>query len=282
MLYGANAAELVGSSLYQAISLDRRGGNLNPFAYVRGLARAAVRAGATIHTDTPVHAITRDGTRWRIDAGAHALTADAVVLATNAYTGALWPGLRESMLPMRGHGFVSEPLSDNLHRSILPERQSLTDTRHLFSGVRILPDGRLHASAHGPVFGAERPVDLQLVNARIRALYPQLGEIRWSQGWSGWVAMTADHFPRLHELAPGVFAGLGYNGRGIAAATMMGRDLARLVHGARDDETVFPLLPLRRFPARGIAPALVGALVRAYRLHDLWDEMRFLQRPQAS
>ena len=41
--------------------------------------------------------------------------------------------------------------------------------------------------------------------------------------------MTTDHFPRLHELAPGLFAGLGYNGRGIAAGTMMGRDLAALV-----------------------------------------------------
>ena len=142
---------------------------------------------------------------------------------------------------MRGHGFVSEPLSDNVRHTILPERQSLTDTRQLYSGVRMLPDGRLHASAHGPSFGAERPADWRRVDARIRRLYPQLGAVRWQQGWSGWVAMTADHFPRLHELAPGLFAGLGYNGRGIAAATMMGRDLAALARGARDDATVFPL-----------------------------------------
>ncbi len=271
------AAELVGSRLYQAVSLDRRGGNLNPFAYTRGLAHAALRAGANIHTDTPVGAIRRDGARWRVEAGTQALTAESVVIATNAYTGALWPGLRESVLPMRGHGFVSEPLSDNLSRSILPERQSLTDTRHLFSGVRILPDGRLHASAHGPIFGPERPADLRRVDARIRRMFPQLGEVKWHQGWSGWVAMTMDHFPRMHELAPGVFAGLGYNGRGIAAATMMGRDLAALVRGARDDATVFPLRPLRPMPWRRSAPALVHALIQAYRLHDVIDEIRFLR-----
>ena len=112
-------------------------------------------------------------------------------------------------------------------------------------GVRMLPDGRLHGSAHGPSFGAEPEADWRRVDARIRRLFPQLGAMRWQQAWSGWVAMTTDHFPRLHELAPGLYAGLGYNGRGIAAATMMGRDLATLVRGARDDATVFPLTPLR-------------------------------------
>ena len=63
--------------------------------------------GATIHTATPVRALRRDGTRWVIDAGTDGLTADAVVIATNAYTGDLFPGLRDSIIPMRGHGFVT-------------------------------------------------------------------------------------------------------------------------------------------------------------------------------
>jgi len=274
MLYGADAAALVGSRLYNAVSLDRRGGNLNPLAYARGLAHAALAAGATIHTDTPVRSLRRDGARWLLDAGAHGLAADTVVIATNAYTGNLFPGLRDSIIPTRGHGFVTEPLSDNLRSSLLPERQSLTDTRHLFSGVRILPDGRLHASAHGPLFGPERPADWRRVDARIRRLYPQLGALRWSEGWSGWVAMTPDHFPRLHQLAPGVLAALGCNGRGIAVATMMGRDLAALVCGGT---TVFPVVPLHPLPWHRAAPALVRALAQVYRVHDVIDEVRFLR-----
>jgi glycine/D-amino acid oxidase-like deaminating enzyme len=277
LLEGAPCADLTGSRLYPALSLDRRGGHINPFAYVRGLANAAVAAGATLHTATPVRGLRRDGARWLLDAGPGGLTADAVVIATNAYTGDLHPALRDSIIPMRGHGFVSEPVSGNLRASILPQRQSLTDTRHLFSAVRILPDGRLHISAHGPAFGPERPPDWRRVDARARRLFPQLGTLRWSQGWSGWVAMTPEHFPRLHELAPGLFAGLGYNGRGIAAATMMGRDLATLVGGAGDAATVFPLEPLRPLPWHRAAPALVRALVQVYRLHDMVDELRFLR-----
>jgi glycine/D-amino acid oxidase-like deaminating enzyme len=274
MLQGPRCAETIGSSLYKAASLDRRGGNLNPFAYARGLAHAAAKAGATLYTQTQVRALSRRDGRWVMQAGGAGLTADNVVLATNAYASDLWPGLRESIIPMRGHGFVTAPLSDNVRRAILPERQSLTDTRLLYSGVRMLPDGRLHGSAHGPSFGAERRADWRRVDARIRRLFPQLGRVTWQQGWSGWVAMTTDHFPRLHELAPGLYAGLGYNGRGIAAATMMGRDLAALVQGGRDDATVFPLMPLRPLRWHRVAPALIRGLVQVYRARDMMDEYR--------
>src|SRR5579863_4383799 len=124
MVDAARCAELIGSSLYTAASLDRRGGNVNPFAYARGLAHAAVKAGAVLHTQARVRRLDRPDNRWIREAGNASVTADNVVIATNAYSPALWPGLRESIIPMRGHGFVSEPLSDNVRHTILPERQS--------------------------------------------------------------------------------------------------------------------------------------------------------------
>jgi len=50
--------------------------------------------------------------------------------------------------------------------------------------------------------------------------------VRYDYHWGGLVAMTGDHLPHLHELAPGLLAGLGYNGRGVAMAIVMGRLLA--------------------------------------------------------
>jgi glycine/D-amino acid oxidase-like deaminating enzyme len=278
MLEGAACAEAVGSTLYQAASLDRRGGNLNPLAYARGLAHAAVAAGAVIHARTPVRGIAREVGRWTVDAGADGLTADVVLLATNAYSADLWPGLRESVIPLRGHGFVTAPLSDNVRHSILPGRQSLTDTRRLFSGVRMLADGRLHGSAFGPIGGPEPAADFRRVDGRLRRLYPQLGPVQWDETWTGWVAMTPDHVPRVHELASGLWTGLGYNGRGIAAATLMGRELAARARGAGDKTLVFPLVPMRPQPWYRAAPFLVGALARWYRIRDVVDELRFLPR----
>jgi glycine/D-amino acid oxidase-like deaminating enzyme len=218
MLEGNACAAAVGSTLYEAASIDRRGGNLNPFAYARGLAAAAVAAGASIYTRTPVRGVTREVGRWAVDAGASGLTADAVLLATNAYTGDLWPGLREPT------------------------------------------------------------ADFRRVDTRVRRLYPQLGSLKWQEAWSGWVAMTTDHVPRVHELAPGVWAGLGYNGRGIAAATLMGRELAARARGASDDTLTFPLVPVRPLPWHRAAPFLVGSLARWYRVLDVVEELRFLPR----
>lgn len=59
-------------------------------------------------------------------------------------------------------------------------------------------------------------------------LWPELGGVTWTHGWNGQLAMTLDHYPHLHEPAPGLLIGLGYNGRGVAMGTM-GRQLARRI-----------------------------------------------------
>ena len=40
------------------------------------------------------------------------------------------------------------------------------------------------------------------------------------------MALTLDHLPKISELGPGMWSGGGYNGRGVAMATAMGRLLA--------------------------------------------------------
>jgi glycine/D-amino acid oxidase-like deaminating enzyme len=140
--------------------------------------------------------------------------------------------------------------------------------------VRILADGRLHASIDGPVFGPEAAPDLRKLDARVARLFPQLGRIAWEETWSGFVAMATDHFPRVHALAPGVFAGLGYSGRGIAAATMIGAELAAHVRGAPDSDLVFPLSPLRPLARRRFVAVPVAALLAVARLRDAIDDRR--------
>lgn len=167
---------------------------------------------------------------------------------------------------------MTNALSDNLRRTILPGGQPLTDTRRLFSGVRVLAGGHLHVSLDGAAFGAESAPYVHTAEARIAKLYPQLGKLRWQESWSGWIAMTTDHFPRVHELAPGVFAGLGYSGRGIAAATMIGREIALRLGGAAERELAFPLSPLRPMPLHGLARLPAEATLRAYRYLDKRDE----------
>ncbi|HUN48256.1 MAG TPA: FAD-binding oxidoreductase [Stellaceae bacterium] len=275
MLAGKDAEALIGTPYYAACSLDRRGGTINPLAYVRGLAASAAKLGATLRAQTPVTALSRAGGQWRLKTPRGEVTAETVVLATNAYTERhLWPGLRQSLVPMRAYQFASKPLSENVRRSILPQNQPLTDTRHLFSGVRLHADGRLQASADGPAFDETGEADPAKVRRRLLAVFPQLGSIEWEYRWAGWVAMTYDQYPHLHALAPGLWAGLGYSGRGIALATRMGSEIAARIAGVPESELAFPATPLQPRRLNGLARPLVSSLMAYYRVQDALADRR--------
>lgn len=267
LLDADGAAALTGSTLYPAALLDRRGGHLDPLAFTCGLARAAAARGAAIYSWTPVDRLARHGSRWRLTCGARQLTADTVILATNAYSGDLWPGLERSIVPLRIHAAVTAPLATEILDRILPGGQPLTDTRRLYSGVRKIGD-RLHLTIDGPLLAQGGIAPLDGARARLLELYPWLALPQFTEQWSGWIAVTRDQFPHVHELAPGLWAGLGYSGRGLAAATIVGRDLARRIQGCGEYETVFPLSPLRRLPSRLIAAAAAAMTVAAYRWLD--------------
>ena len=54
---------------YAGSLLDMRAGTIQPLAYARGLARAAIAAGAAIHTQSPVRAAERTGGAWTLTTG---------------------------------------------------------------------------------------------------------------------------------------------------------------------------------------------------------------------
>ena len=281
MYDGLDAAAFIGSEFYAACSIDRRGGTINPLAYVRGLAAAAIKAGAAIASRTPVTALERVASQWHLATPRGEVIADTVVLATNAYTEhKLWPGLRQSIIPMRSYQLASRPLGENVRRSILPRYQPLTDTRPLFSGVRLHPNGRLQASADGPAFYGSGAAFVAKLNRRLAAIFPQIEALEWEYRWNGWIAMTLDRYPHLHALAPGLWAGLGYSGRGIGLATLMGREIAGRITGVPEHNLALPVTPLKpRWITRAARP-LVNSLLSYYRLQDAVAGIR--RRPASS
>ena len=67
------------------------------------------------------------------------MTANRVVLATNGYTGDLWPHLRQTIIAVNSFQVATKPLSDNVRKSILPGSQATSDSRRigLYSGSTI-------------------------------------------------------------------------------------------------------------------------------------------------
>lgn len=225
----AETARKTGTPAYAGALLDERAGTVQPLAYARGLAHAAVRAGVTIHTSSPVTAAEDDGTTWRLTTPGGHVTAPAIIVATNAYTNTLWPELRAELVHLPYFNMATAPLSDNLKRSILPERQGAWDTKEVLSSFRFDRDGRFIFGSVGALRGTGGPVHRGWGRRAMTKLFPQLKGVDFECEWYGWIGMTEDNLPRFHRLGRNAVSFSGYNGRGIAPGTVFGRCLADLV-----------------------------------------------------
>ncbi|MBV9622093.1 MAG: FAD-binding oxidoreductase [Gammaproteobacteria bacterium] len=271
----AEAVErLTGSRIYCGGLFDARGGTVQPLAYARGLARAALRAGARIFARSPALRLEHAGSGYAVTTPGGAVRAEQVIVATNAYSGRLVPALRRSVVAVPSFQVASAPLSVELRRRILPGGQGASDTRRLLRYFRLDASGRFVLGTRGTY--AKSP-SLHAVQRHYRAvgeIFPELSGIGFDYHWGGLVAMTLDHLPHLHQLAPGLLAGLGYNGRGVAMATAMGRELALRALGAPAAELGFPVTAVKPVPLHAFSSVGVRATIQLLRLADAWTRRR--------
>ena len=222
-------AELIGTRRYGSGMHDARGGSVQPLAYARGLARAAIEEGAVVHGASAATAIDRNGAGWSVRTERASVGCEFVALATNGYTGDLWPGLRQSVVPVASFVTATAPLGHNVLPSVLPGRHAVSETARVIVYYRLDRQGRFIIGGRGRWFDVADRGDVSHVRAAAVRLFPQLEDVAWEYHWAGWPAITRDHLPRLFALERGVYAGLGYNGRGVASATLMGQQLANVI-----------------------------------------------------
>lgn len=255
---------LTGTDRYLGAMLDRRGGQLNPLGYARGLAAAAMHAGAAVHGGTKVSRIGKDGARWRLTTPTGTVTAEKIILATNGYSDDLWPSLRQSIVPAYSAIAASEPVPDD----VMPTRSSLYEMGEITVYYRKDRDGRVLMGGRSVQRDVSNPEELRyLIDYAIR-LWPALRDVRWTHGWSGQVAITTDHYPHIHEPDETVLICLGYNGRGVAMSTAMGPELARRVAGGRAADIAMPITGIRQIPLHGLWKTAVEARVLYGRVRD--------------
>jgi glycine/D-amino acid oxidase-like deaminating enzyme len=260
--------EVTGSDRYLCAMLDRRGGDLHPLSYARGLARAAIAAGAAVHGETPALSLTRDGNGWRIQTPRATVRADKVLLATNGFSDDLWPGLRRSIVPVFSSIAATAPLSEDVVRAIMPARSVLYESGHITVYYRIDANNRLLMGGRGPMRWIEKPSDVAYLIRYAERLWPQIKGAQWTHGWNSRLAITPDHYPHVHEPAENLLISLGCNGRGVALSTAMGGQLARRLAGGRDAPIDMPVTAIKPMPLHAFWPVGVTAAVLAGRVRD--------------
>jgi glycine/D-amino acid oxidase-like deaminating enzyme len=259
---------VTGSDRYVCAMLDERGGDLHPLSYARGLARAAISAGAAVHGETKALSLSREGLRWRITTPRATVTADKVLLATNGFTDDLWPALRRTIVPVFSSIAATAPLSEEIARSIMPSRPVLYESGHITVYYRIDQRGRLLMGGRGPMHWIKSPADISYLIRYAERLWPQLKGVSWTHGWNSRLAITADHYPHVHEPAENLLISLGCNGRGVALSTAMGAQLARRLKGGKDAAIDMPITGIKPIPMHAFWPVAVTATVLAGRARD--------------
>lgn len=268
MLDQAAVARRVGTQAFAGGWLDGRAGAIQPLAYARGLARAAQGAGAIVHGGTAVTALARQGAQWvATTAGGATVTADRVVIATNGYTGPLWPGLQQTMLSANSFIVATRPLAPEAARQILALGETASTSQRLLLYFRKDQAGRLLMGGRGYFADPRGPQDFAHLERSLALLFPQLGPLQYEYRWAGRIAVTRDFMPHIHEPAPGVTMAVGCNGRGIALCTSFGKHLAARLTGG-GEAFPYPVSPIAPIPLHGLQRVYIAAGVAWYSLLD--------------
>jgi glycine/D-amino acid oxidase-like deaminating enzyme len=236
VLDAAETARRVGSSAYAGSLLDLRAGTLQPLAYARGLAHAAVKAGVTIHTGSRVTETRRDASRWQVKTAGGSVTAEWIIVSTDAYSTGPWAQVRTEQVHLPYFNFATAPLGDRLTRSILPNREGVWDTKEVLSSFRMDQAGRLVFGSVGALRNTGLAVHRGWAKRSLKKLFPEIGNVEFECEWYGKIGMTTDALPRFHKFAQNVVGFSGYNGRGIAPGTVFGKALAEHILGQVSEE----------------------------------------------
>jgi glycine/D-amino acid oxidase-like deaminating enzyme len=262
-------SQRVGTDAFVGGWVDHRAGSIQPLSYARGLARVAVGLGVTVHGGTLATSLVHEGTMWRVaTARGPVVTASRVVLATNGYTGPLWPKLERTVIAANSFIVATRPLAPTVTDSILSGGEVASDSRRLLLYFRRDPQGRLLMGGRGPFSEPRSASDWSHLERSVQLLFPQLKGIEYEYRWAGRIAITADFLPHVHEPAPGLTIALGYNGRGIAMATTLGKHLAARLCGDASTAFPFPATPIRPVPLHGLQRFYIAAGVAWYRMLD--------------
>ncbi|WP_160382600.1 NAD(P)/FAD-dependent oxidoreductase [Pseudooceanicola pacificus] len=264
LLSAEDMAHATGTPSYAGGLFDPKGGQINPLKYARGLAAAVRAQGVAIWSNSPVVKADEQGGHWTLTAGEGRVRARKVLFATNGYTDGLVPRLRRSVIPVFSSILASAPLPEEMAARLLAGGQSLFEVGPVTTYYRVDASLRLIFGGRGRMGDANGPGAFPSLASYAERLWPGIGQVGWEYGWNGRVALTQDHYPHVHRYGETGFACVGFNGRGVAMATAMGRELAAMLVAGDTHDPVFPTSPIKTIPFQpfwpaGVTPALAWA-----------------------
>jgi glycine/D-amino acid oxidase-like deaminating enzyme len=268
------------SELFGAIRLRPHFG-LHPFRYLRGLAAAAERHGAVLHSDSEVLVWRKSGNEHQLSTAAATIKCKYVIMATNGFMPEnLNAAFYGRPLPMISAIVVTRPLGEaEISAQRWKTRCCAINSRKLMNYFRLLPDGRFLFGGRGSSSGSNPLAERTYadITAAMRRFWPLWKEAQIDFRWHGLVCFTRRQTPSVGRLEedPSIFFGFGFHGNGVNTATWTGRQIAGwLAKETRDESSVPDSLPVMmrgisgRFPLPRLRRHYLQARLAMFQLAD--------------
>ena len=218
--------------------LYKRSAQMHMGRFAGGLAAAAERRGARIHTGTRVDSLERigSGQAHRLVTSRGTLTAKQVLLATGAtrhggYRSFGW--LRRRIVPIGSFIVVTEPLGAERAGALLAARRTYTTVANIHHYFRLTVDHRLVFGGRARFAVSSPQSDAasgEILRAGLTETFPQLAGVQLDYCWGGLVDITRDRLPHAGE-RDGLYYTMGYSGHGTQMSVHMGERMAALMCG---------------------------------------------------
>lgn len=226
----------LGTDAYHGVMVNPRGGSVQPAKFVRGMAEAAVRAGAHIHEGVRVQNIERvqgsmDGIKFKVYTEAGVIEAKDVIVAANAWVGKLIPQFRLKVFPGESYVIATEPLNDELAQTLIPHNRVAYDTRHILAYYRLSPEKRMTWGGELTLRGVSPQRNINALQKGMVKIFPELVNTKLDYFWSGTLALTLDETAHTGQTSDGIWYSMAYVGHGVTLATYLGQQMANEVLG---------------------------------------------------
>jgi glycine/D-amino acid oxidase-like deaminating enzyme len=235
----------IGSSKFLGSLYDPRAGTINPLDYCKGLARSAQEKGAKIYENSKANKIEINKGFWEVTVRNSVIKSKYLLLAMNAYNDIDQEFNSRKFSTVYYSQFATRPLNSNEMSAILPNHEGCWDTATIMSSFRVDTAGRLILGTMGNSEGYGKVVHRNWAKKKLKDLFPFLPQIDFNHSWSGKIAMTKDHVPKIVNFQRNALSCFGYSGRGIAPGTLFGRACADAL--ISEDLSKLPIMPTERY-----------------------------------
>ncbi len=218
----------IGSPFYGAM-LSKKSAMMHMSRYIVGLAEAAKRHGATIFENAAVTEHQQAGRRHHLKTSRGSVTADAVLVATGAYTPSTFGYFRRRIIAVGSFIIATRPLTEAEIAATMPGNRTCVTSMNIGNYFRLSPDNRLIFGGRARFSASsDQRSDAKIsgiLKASLAAIFPQLPNVEIDYCWGGLVDITKDRFPRAgyHD---GVWYAMGYSGHGAQLSTHLGMIMA--------------------------------------------------------